>query len=379
MRKVKLNVTFIILSVFAIISIIFASFINTKIFNSYINPFLWISIALYAYKYDGIYSRFKNKVSNYKSVIVFILFYIIIYFCSGLLFGFAYTPYSHSIINVCKNIWRIIVPIFCMEFTRDICINRNKNNKWFIVICTIIFIILELNIDSLIVSSKSSKELFENVCSIVLPLIFTNIMYTYYCLKGSFKLVLIYRLPLEFLFLLVPVFPDHDWFVKACFGIIMPVLFILILRRVSDERGLRTEKNRQKESLFGYIPFFGICILLVLFMVGVFKYEPVAIVSNSMVPVFSRGDVVIYEKVSDNALKNIENNSIIIYNSDGKYVVHRVIDRWLDGNEVLYLTKGDANNGDDGIPVKANQIIGVYKLHAKFVGYPSVWLNDLFN
>lgn len=379
MRKVKLNITFIILTIFAIISIIFASFLNTKIFNSYINPILWIGIALYAYKYDGIYSRFKNKVSNYKSVIVFILFYIIIYFCSGLLFGFAHTPYSHSLINICKNIWRIVIPIFCMEITRDICINRNKDNKWFIVICTILFIVLELNIDSLIVSSKTSKELFENICSIVLPLIFTNIMYTYYCLKGSFKLVLIYRLPLEILFLLVPVFPDHDWFVKACFGIIMPVLFILILRRVSDERGLRTEKNRQKESLFGYIPFFGICILLVLFMVGVFKYEPVAIVSNSMVPVFSRGDVVIYEKVSDNALKNIENNSIIIYNRDGKYVVHRVIDRWLDGNEVLYLTKGDANNGDDGIPVKANQIIGVYKLHAKFVGYPSVWLNDLFN
>lgn len=379
MRKVKFDVTFLILFVFAIFSICFASFLNTKIFNYYINPILWICIALYSYKYDGIYSRFKNKVSNYKSVIVFILFYIVIYFCSGLLFGYAYTPYSHTIISICKNIWRIIVPIICMEITRDICVNKNKNSKLFVVICTIIFIVLELNIDSLIISSKTSKELFENICSIVLPLIFMNVMYTYYCMKGSFKLVLFYRLPLELLFLIVPVFPNHDWFVKACFGMIMPVLFILILRRVSDERGLRTEKKRQKESLLGYIPFFGICILLVLFMVGAFKYEPVAIVSNSMVPVFSRGDVVIYEKVSDSALKNIENNSIIVYNKDGKYVVHRVIEHWLDSNEVLYLTKGDANNGDDGIPVKTNQIIGIYKLHVKFVGYPSVWLNDLFN
>ena len=114
-------------------------------------------------------------------------------------------------------------------------------------------------------------------------------------------------------------------------------------------------------------------------MLGLFKYEPIAILSNSMHPVYNRGDAIIYEKLSDTDLKKIEKNSIILYRIDNQSVAHRVVNVIQENGSVKYQTKGDNNNAPDMDLVDPSQIQGVYVFHIKYIGYPSVWLNDLFN
>ena len=118
---------------------------------------------------------------------------------------------------------------------------------------------------------------------------------------------------------------------------------------------------------------------LVAFMLGAFKCEPVTIVSNSMLPTYSRGDVIIYEKMSSDDLKKLEKNSIIVYRVENQMVAHRVVNVIQDNGTIKFQTKGDNNNGPDTDLVAINQVVGVYRLHLKYIGYPSVWLNDFFN
>ena len=47
--------------------------------------------------------------------------------------------------------------------------------------------------------------------------------------------------------------------------------------------------------------------------------------------------------------------------------------------EVLYTTKGDNNLTVDSKKVTNEQIIGIVKTVVHFIGYPTVWLNDVFS
>ena len=113
-------------------------------------------------------------------------------------------------------------------------------------------------------------------------------------------------------------------------------------------------------------------------MVGIFRYEPISILSSSMTPVFSRGDVVIFEKISDTELEQLPKNTIIIYQIGNQNIAHRIVDKIKSENTVLYKTKGDSNNVEDMELVRVEQIKGVYKFHIKYIGFPSVWLHEYF-
>ncbi len=104
------------------------------------------------------------------------------------------------------------------------------------------------------------------------------------------------------------------------------------------------------------------------FTLGLFAYKPIAILSNSMNPIFKRGDVVIYKKE-----ENIKPGDIIVFQYQNQIIVHRVL-----SIHEYYVTKGDANNNVDYIKVKKEDIKGVYQFSLKYLGYPSIWLNELF-
>lgn len=379
MRRAKIDFSQLILIGYLLLSYLIIYAVGANTYNYFINPIFWISMAAYTLYVDGIYARFSNKNENIKLVIVMTLFYLIIYFLSGLLFGYAYSPYSHAIKTLLLNIWRFIVPIVCIEIVRSVIINKNKKNKTFIIIATILFILLEFNFKAFMSSTRDYGELFKNIGSSLLPLIAENIMLTYFTLCGSYNLALTYRLPVELTFLILPIFPNFDWYLTGVIGITVPIVFIIIFSNFKSIYGTRKRKGRKKESLVSMIPFLIVLSLLVLFMCGIFRYEPLAIMSNSMVPLFEKGDLVIFEKIPDEELKKIEIDTIIVYSIKNQLVIHRIVDRWESEGETYYLTKGDANMTNDIEPVKPNQIIGIYKFHIKYLGYPSVILSELFN
>ena len=369
----------LILIFYILFTIIGYKLTNNTIFLDVVKPVLLASLAFYAYKKsDNYHGRFKNVRENSKLMIIMAIIYIIVFSSAGLVIGFSYSIYSHTPFMIFKNIYQVVFIVALIEYLRSYLINQNIKSKLNIVLVTVMFILIEINFSVLFSKFSDGKEAFEYISSIILPIIFTNIACSYAALKGGFRLTVPYRVIISLFTVLTPIVPAFDWFLTGIFGIIYSAVVILVVQKYSK----KTTTMRREHKKTGVL-LYSICIaLMILFTLGVygfFKYKPIVILSNSMVPVFSKGDVVMYYVPDEEEKNNLENNTVIVYTKDNQYVVHRIVRNFKKSGKTLYITRGDANNSDDFTPVSTDDIVGIYTTSIKYVGYPSLWLNQLFN
>ncbi|MBQ3531716.1 MAG: signal peptidase I [Oscillospiraceae bacterium] len=89
-----------------------------------------------------------------------------------------------------------------------------------------------------------------------------------------------------------------------------------------------------------------------------FGYGAAVVLSGSMEPEFSKGDLIVVKETEDFSL-----NDIVVFESGNSLVVHRVVG--MGGEEIV--TKGDANNVADD-PIKSSDVLGRVLFHIPFVG-----------
>lgn len=377
MRNVKYLYVYIGLIIYTLLSTILEVKLP-KIFNLVINPLVFIGITIYLYiKTNNKHGRFVKNKEHVKKMIIISLIYIITYFFLGFVFGFLKSPYSHKIVPLLKNFWQILVPIVGIEYIRSVLVNSNRSSKLYIMFSLIIFFVLELGVNSFLSNIVFRDEAFKYMASSVIPLFASSLLYTYLSIKGSYTLVLAYRVIVQSMMLLAPVYPNFDWFVTGIIGVLVPALMYVLFKYDFEKRKRDSSReNLKKSNPLTYVPFFALVLIFCAFMIGMFEYQPIAIVSNSMYPVFKRGDAVIFSKVNEKSLKEIEKGTIIIYRIGNQQIVHRVIAIKKVKGEIFYQTKGDANNSPDLELVSKEQIIGIYNLAVGYIGYPSVWLSE---
>lgn len=403
MKNLKNKELLLMIVIYLFIAILFYVN-NATLFINIINPLFWSGIIIFylcrikrvqirrendEYKnYEKlpnkcikkVYIRGKNNKKYYICTTLISLAYICIYFSLGIILGFSKSPYNHNIINIIKNILIQVLPIIGIELTRILVISRNKNNRSLIATATILLILIEINYKNLIDIFTNKKELFEYMCQEIIPIIANGILYTYLTLKTSSKSSLIYRVIVKLTILLSPILPNLDWFVLGSLNVLTPTIIYFFYKYTftNEKRDIRkrTQNIYNKLSFIIAITF---SITLVCFMLGLFKYEPIAILSNSMSPIFSRGDIVIFKKVSDEELQELPINSIIVYSKQDQNIAHGIIDKIEKNGKIYYQTKGINNEEPDMKLVETEQIKGIYVFHIKYMGYPSIWLYDYFN
>ncbi|MFG6115258.1 signal peptidase I [Halobacillus sp. MO56] len=96
-----------------------------------------------------------------------------------------------------------------------------------------------------------------------------------------------------------------------------------------------------------------------------FGYKPLTILSNSMEPAFSAGDVILINV--NNTPK--EQDVITFKHSDGILVTHRVINIVEKEGKTFYETKGDNNNVEDKVLVPTSDVLGVQQVIIPNAGY----------
>ena len=98
--------------------------------------------------------------------------------------------------------------------------------------------------------------------------------------------------------------------------------------------------------------------------------KPVVVLSNSMKPTFETGTIIYYKRVPQEELKV---DDIITYQLGDELVTHR-IKRVENGD---YITKGDANDIEDGKPVPYSAVQGrVGGLAIPILGYGVTFINN---
>lgn len=100
---------------------------------------------------------------------------------------------------------------------------------------------------------------------------------------------------------------------------------------------------------------------LVLVMVLMGK-EPATIISGSMRPKMPIGSICFIDK--DHPFEDFKVGDIIVYNSKGKKIVHRIVEIKEDG----YKTKGDANSKVDVVTVNKDLYYGKCIFYIPYVG-----------
>ena len=104
------------------------------------------------------------------------------------------------------------------------------------------------------------------------------------------------------------------------------------------------------------------------------KGHPIlTVLSGSMRPVFSPGDMIIDNPVTLSQAKRLAIGNVITFhvaNQGSKgLITHRIVAVHNVDGVISYQTKGDANNTADLEPVSPQQIVGTYRNHIPFGGY----------
>ena len=102
----------------------------------------------------------------------------------------------------------------------------------------------------------------------------------------------------------------------------------------------------------------------------------IAIGSNSMKEAYERGDAVIYRKIED--VHDLRVGDIIAFEKSNVVITHRIKDIINKNGVLTFKTKGDNNNSVDYFDVDSPDILGKIEYRVKYIGYPTIWINEYF-
>ncbi|MDD6878846.1 MAG: signal peptidase I [bacterium] len=353
--------------------------ISVSKFTNIVNPLFWIFIAILSYllSKDESNIKMRAKYDIIQSIIIIMIVYSMIYFTLGLFFGYEKSPYLHNLTIILKNFWCFLIPIIFQEISRFQIIKLSPKKIMYYALTTLLFIIVEIDFVNISSNIGTNVDFFKYMSQTIIPLIVSNCLFTYLAITSGSITSTIYRGILMLLTLLLPIYPSINWLIKSMMDIILVIIIALYVNYVDIKSSrVLTRRQLKKESVLSYMPFVVILIVLVCFISGSFKYQPIAVLSDSMVPEFSRGDAVIIKKIDKKDLKKLKKGIILYYSKEGKPIIHRIVSVKIDGNDVEITTKGDNNNTEDPWTVKSNEIIGVAKFMVPFIGYPSVLISE---
>ena len=116
--------------------------------------------------------------------------------------------------------------------------------------------------------------------------------------------------------------------------------------------------------------FVFLVVLAAIFLMGsrVIGYRVFNIVSGSMEPTYSVGDLIYVKEVDPAAIVPGDVITFVL-NEDLVVATHRVVR--VDAEKQRFYTKGDANETEDGAPVHFKNVIGIPQFTVPGLGYVS--------
>ena len=196
--------------------------------------------------------------------------------------------------------------------------------------------------------------------------------------KYGFKSCIIYQLIMNLYIYIIPIFPNLDEYLES---IVMSLLPMFILIFVNMQFEMKTAEDIRNKHVISKI-FSGILISIIIITIclfsNLFPWWIAIIGSGSMTPTINVGDAIIIDKISEKEISKLEVGDILVFKVDKSIYTHRIVNIDVKNDEYYIKTKGDrkGNVVDDWI-IRNKDIIGTVKFKISYIGYPTVWLNNL--
>lgn len=298
-----------------------------------------------------------------------------VYMLLGFIEGFGFSPYSMSLEWIAINIVYISTKVVGIEFIRvyiidELILRRRHTTVFLASLMPWLLIWFPYPLLSLTTSLDSLKILFRYLT----PSFADSVLSTYIVINHGIVPSLIYNLTPQVLMRILPILPKLHWFVESAYRLMVPLIGYAIMSSQTRLPGVYMRRNKYElPSILKTTRYLLLIFLIMTFSQGYLGLKPYVITSNSMIPVIHTGDIVIVCRFC----KDYVVNDIVAYESRWGIIVHRIVDFNREKN--LLITKGDANQNTDPEPVSTRNVIGKVVLRIPFLGYLSIFLNELIH
>lgn len=366
------NLKLYIIELLLLISIIVFNVVyeSTLYLNISIVVITIISYFLFGFQKDNSYIK-GNIV---RIVISCLLSFFIVTYSIGLFVGF-----HKTILNLSTNyLVRIVLieffVIFCEEILRFIVAKKSFDTMIPLILFTIIMCILNIIIEINGYNFNDREMVFIFSSVVVVTVISREVLCSYLTYKVSYIPSLLFKSVIVLYEFILPIIPNLGNYLFSVFNLILTYFIFYFSSKAIQYAEKSNKYTRKASKRIIYIPILIGLIIIVVLVSGFLKYRMIAIGSNSMVPVYEKGDAIIYEKVNADKLQI---GDIIAFKQNDVIITHRIVSI-KKNNSYVFKTKGDNNNAVDYFDVQGYNVLGKVMYKVKYIGYPTIWINDFF-
>lgn len=320
----------------------------------------------------------RKATSIYKKQVIYLFIafsfiYLALFYLSGLYFGYYESSVKFSFWGITHYILPTTIIVVCSELIRFIFLSqKDKLGK---SITFISMVLIDIIVYSQIYDLTSLDDFLTVMGFIIFSSIACNLLYNYTSTRFGYKPIITYRLITGLYSYIIPIIPKVMIFFRTVFRMIYPYFVYMILEYSYSKSNRVNNFRERKGRIVGTTLLIVISVLITMLVSCKFTYGAIVVGSGSMTGTINKGDVIIYEKYEN---QKIQQGDIIIFIYQNSQIIHRVIKTEIVNKEYRYYTKGDANQEIDNWYVTQKDIVGIFQLKVKYVGYPTIWVNDIF-
>lgn len=319
---------------------------------------------------ENLFHRGKQTMML-RQTAMFALCWLLLYGLAGLILGWSAVHQGDGVAltfaraAVLAALWELVRTLLVWALPQ---LGWNRTATW----CTtaLLLAVAQVLPASSLAGLQTPLALCQTLVGNWLPALVQSALLTELVLEGGLLPGLVYRLAL----MLPTLFswePAISTGVQLGLYLVLPAIFLLLAGENQPEpEAERAEKPSCRP--LGWIPFAAALGLVLCFFVGLLPWRPAAIATGSMEPNIHVGDVVVISCLDK---QDLEVGDVIAFQKDGQTVVHRVVETIGQGEDVAYVTQGDANNGPDSGQVTGAELEGKVVARLPGVGWLSLWLH----
>lgn len=333
-----------------------------------------VLIPLYIRK-RSILSINKNQVLLIISVIS--LVFVMVYYLTGLKFGFYKNPYGLSLTNFFKFVLPIATVIACSEIIRSVFMAQK--DKVTGALCYLSCVAADILICSNLPSVTSFNRFMDLMAGALFPALLSNLLLNYLSRRYGMYPGLVFRMVITLHAYVLPISSGISDSLVNFFKLLLPIAVYLFVDTLYEKKRKYALGNTSRvwKVVSGILTALVLVIMIgtVMLVSNQFRYGSLVIATESMTGELNKGDVVIFERYEDQAP---EEGQVIVFAKNNTMIVHRVVDIEIINGNTRYYTKGDANeDNDDGFITDA-EIVGLANQKLPYLGYPTLWIRSLF-
>ena len=326
-------------------------------------------------KKRGVPSIHKKQVLLILTVIA--LLYVMLFYLSGIKFGYYRNPYRLTLTNFWRFFLPIAVIIVCTEIVRYVLIAQKDSLTR--ALCYVACVMADMLICSNIPSVTSFNAFMDLVAGTLFPALLSNLLYNYLAKRYGMYPNIVFRLLTILHAYTFSITTGMETSLINLIKLFLPIIIYLFIDALYEKKVRYALGNK---SRLWKVASTILTIVVVVIMVGTvmlvsnqFKYGALVIATESMTGEINKGDVILFERYED---QEIVEGQVIVFEQGSSMIVHRVVDIEIINGVAYYYTKGDANEDLDAGYITDANIVGVTNFKLPYFGYPTLWMRSLF-